>query len=308
MACPAAAAKISFKAFIMTNLLFHPITLDETEHFYHMWNLTLERAMTYSMVTLWGWRAYNELEWAFDDNLCWIRPTKFEPNLFWAPVGDWEKADWGSLLHSGMKFICVPEKLEAIWRAQLGGRIQSEEDRGQFEYVYNTSDLASLKGNRYHKKKNHLQAYRKAYGEPDYRPMSDAIIEDCLALQDTWCQWNDCAAEETLAAENYSLNLLLTHYDRFRYLCGGALYINDEIVAFSIGEKLDDETMGVHYEKGMSSVRGVYQAINWAFVTSECSDVAYVNRAEDMDDEGLRQAKLSYHPSSFLKKYTVVIA
>ncbi len=288
--------------------LFHPVSLEETDLFYPYWDKTKERAMTYSMVTLWGWKHYNDLEWAFDKDLCWIRPTKFEPDLYWAPVGDWQAADWERDLEKGMRFICVPESLAKLWADRLGDRIHIEEDRGQFEYIYRTEDLANLSGNRYHKKKNHLSAYKKAFGEPDYRPISDSIIEDCLALQDTWCQWNDCAGSETLAGENYSLNLLLSHFNKFRNLCGGALYINDEIVAFSIGERLDDATMGVHYEKGMSSIRGVYQAMNWAFVNNECRGIPYINRAEDMDDDGLRQAKLSYHPACFLKKYTVTIS
>lgn len=291
----------------MNTQLFHPVSLEETNMYYPLWEKTPERAMTYSMVTLWGWKAYNGLEWAFDEGLCWIRPTKFEPNLYWAPVGDWAATDWESILEPGMQFICVPAALESLWRERLGSRIESREERGQFEYIYRTSDLATLSGNRYHKKKNHLSAYKKAYGEPDYRPISDRIIEDCLALQDTWCQWNDCAGSETLAGENFALNQLLSHFSSFQSLCGGALYINDEIVAFSIGERLDSLTMGVHYEKGMSGIRGVYQAINWAFVNNECQDIPYVNRAEDMDDDGLRQAKLSYHPADFLKQHTVTI-
>ncbi len=287
---------------------FHPVSLEEADRFYELWDATPQRSIDYSLVNLWGWQPQYGLQWAFAEGLCWIRQTSPCLPVLWAPVGDWKGADWDRLLEPGMDLIRVPERLEALWSGLLPGRVRSESARGQWEYLYDRKDLAELPGNRYHKKKNHLSAFVKANGEPDYRPFDERVLEDCLALQDTWCQWHDCEHSPSLLSENDAINRVLSRLQAFRGLKGGALYVKDEIVAFTLGERLDERTMGVHYEKGLNSVRGVYQTINAVFCRRDCAEVALVNRAQDLDEAGLRQAKESYLPSSFLMKHSVSIS
>ena len=290
------------------DLDFSPVTLDEAERFYSYWQKTPQRSIDYSLVNLWGWQQHYGLEWCFTEHLCWIRQTWPCFTAYWAPVGDWHAVDWAACLAQGpVSFIRVPEALEELWQEQLPGRISSAPARGQWEYLYAQSDLVRLPGNRFHKKKNHVSGFIRTYGEPDYHPLDDRMAEDCLALQDTWCQWHDCDHSPSLTAENDAINRVLSHYNTFHNLCGGSLYIGKDIVAFSIGERLDEQTMGVHYEKGLNDIRGVYQTINNVFCKNACTDVQWINRAQDLDEEGLRLAKESYHPAGFLHKFTVTL-
>ena len=41
------------------------------------------------------------------------------------------------------------------------------------------------------------------------------------------------------------------------------------------------------------------------FLAHSAPDFALVNREQDLNDEGLRKAKLSYHPVDFISKYRV---
>jgi hypothetical protein len=86
---------------------------------------------------------------------------------------------------------------------------------------------------------------------------------------------------------------------------GGVLMVDDLIVAYTIAEKLDEDTVVVHYEKGCPDYKGVYQAINQMFLENLDGNFKWVNREQDLGEEGLRQAKLSYNPVGFLKKYRV---
>ena len=58
----------------------------------------------------------------------------------------------------------------------------------------------------------------------------------------------------------------------------------------------------VHIEKAFADVQGAYPMINQQFLLHEASQYKYVNREDDTGDEGLRKAKLSYHPVFFVQK------
>jgi hypothetical protein len=65
--------------------------------------------------------------------------------------------------------------------------------------------------------------------------------------------------------------------------------------------------MVIHFEKGCPDYKGSYQAINKLFLENDDSTCEMVNREQDLGDEGLRKAKLSYHPVGYVKKYEVIL-
>ena len=83
------------------------------------------------------------------------------------------------------------------------------------------------------------------------------------------------------------------------------IYVDGALEAFSIGEKLKPNMALIHIEKANPEIRGLYPYINQKFLVDEFPDVEFVNREEDLGIEGLRKAKLSYHPVRFAEKYTV---
>lgn len=85
-------------------------------------------------------------------------------------------------------------------------------------------------------------------------------------------------------------------------MIGGALRVRGEIIAITLGEPLTADTFVVHFEKAYAEIQGAYPMINREFVKHELSGYTYVNREEDLGVEGLRKAKLSYHPEIILNK------
>ncbi len=296
---------------------FVPLTLEHKHAYAKLWEACPEPSMDYTFVNLWGWQEFYDLSCCIQDDLCWLK-SGIEQNLhadfpvYRAPVGNWHTIDWQTenMLKNGAVLTRVPESLVLLLEQALPGRVQREESRGQWEYLYDKEDLALLSGNKYHKKRNHVNSFKKHYGDVDYRQVEAdncSILEDILALQDEWCQWHECAGSETLQAENAAINQVLSHWGEFPCLVGGAIYVENALAAFSVGEKLGHGVLGVHFEKGRSGIRGVYQTMNTYFVQKAGADCTLINREQDLDEEGLRKAKLSYLPKDFLRKYILTI-
>lgn len=286
---------------------YHPLSLAERERYLELYAACPQHPSDTSFANLWGWAEEYGLEWAWGKRCVWIRQTKPEIK-HWAPIGPWAEVDWDNcpFIADGQEFIRVPEQLALYWQERLGDRVTLAEDRDNWDYLYDVDALSTLKGNKYHKKKNHLNGFKKAY-DFQYLSMNPDCVEEALALEAAWRQWHDTPNCHALVAENTAIERVLTHWDELPGLMGGALHVGGAMVAFTVAEPLDDETLVIHFEKGMAGMRGVYQAINQMFLEHDANGYKIVNREQDLGEEGLRKAKLSYHPVDFLKKHHAVI-
>ena len=84
------------------------------------------------------------------------------------------------------------------------------------------------------------------------------------------------------------------------------VYVDGQLEAFTIGSLNELENMAViHIEKANPEIKGLYQFINQQFLVQEFPNVTLVNREDDLGQEGLRHAKMSYNPCGFARKYLV---
>lgn len=292
----------------MLNSTYSPISLDGMELYLKLLSLNKTQASDYSFANIWGWAPHYDLEWRFDGTLCWIRQNRPEP-CYWAPVGPWDQVrDWKDCpeVRSGAKFIRLPNVLCEQWSIALEDGVIVEETRGQWDYLYRSSELATLSGNRFHKKKNLLKQFQKLYNY-EYRSLAINCVETVLNMQTEWCRWRDCESSEALLAENDAVARVLAHWKDIPGLCGGIIRIDGVPVAYTLAEPLNNDTLIIHFEKAANGIKGAYQAINYLFCNDVGVNYTYVNREQDLDDEGLRQAKLSYNPVDFSKKCSAVI-
>lgn len=179
----------------------------------------------------------------------------------------------------------------------------AELDRDQSDYVYAAQDLIKLSGKLFHKKKNHLNKFLKNV-QFNYKPLDQETIECVLEMQESWCQLRDCRQDESLINEDRAIFEALTHFGHLGY-AGGAIVINEEVEAFSLGERLNQDTAVIHIEKANPEIPGLYAAINQMFAANAWFEMSYINREQDLGVAGLRKAKESYHPHHMVDKYVV---
>jgi hypothetical protein len=292
------------------SLTFEPISLERQEDYLETLSRCPQIASDYSFLNLWAWSPEYELSWAWDGDLIWIRQNRPE-NFLWAPVGAWDTVDWPARFHDNRMvqpvFTRVPEMLANLWRKRLPQQAKIEDERGNWDYLYNVTDLIELQGNRYHKKKNLLNQFNRSYSS-NYLPFGAQLVKQAMAMQTDWCTWRDCESSDILSSENRAIFRVLTEWRKLAGLFGGALMVDGSMVAYTLAESLTRDMLVIHFEKGDTQYKGIYQAINQQFLANSASDYAIVNREQDLNDEGLRKAKLSYHPIDYLQKYRVTFA
>ncbi len=187
----------------------------------------------------------------------------------------------------------LPEDVEFLER-EFPDTFDFRENRDSADYIYLTEDLAELKGKKYHSKRNHIRFFEKTYNWT-YETLTEKNLSDCIRMTEKWIEENEEKIEDGVDAE---LDVIKRAFDYFTVLgfTGGVIRVDGEVVAWTLGEKLSEDTFCTHFEKAFSSYRGAYPMINREFARNELLSYTFVNREEDMGLEGLRKAKLSYKP------------
>lgn len=187
------------------------------------------------------------------------------------------------------------------------GRFVFQLDRDGSDYIYNAEDLIRLSGRKFHGKRNHLAQFDREYNW-SYEDITHENMDDCREVARRWCEANGGCdkMEEGAGNERCALRKAFKYYDELE-LGGGLIRIDGKAVAFTIGEEINPSTYLLHFEKALDGYNGLYAAINHEYASRHLTGYRYINREEDMGLEGLRRAKLSYHPALLLEKYLVTL-
>lgn len=178
-----------------------------------------------------------------------------------------------------------------------------EHDRDNSDYVYLASDLIHLNGRKYDGKRNHVNRFKSLY-EYEYEDVTEQNAVECIEFTERWCRERSCRKIKGMRLEQLAMNEMLENFASLG-ICGGVIRINGEIVAYTLGEALNPQTLVVHAEKADQKIEGIYQMINNEFCIHEAVNYEYVNREQDLGVPGLRKAKKSYHPVKMVDAYTI---
>lgn len=263
---------------------------------------------------LYLWKHLEPMEYMISDGVVILKSGT--PKFFFRfPMGPEEKIPEAlAAMEKYAEENGQPLKLRLVTREQFEiidrlcpGRYHYEPTRDFWDYVYDTEKLTNLSGRKYHGKKNHINKFLREYQDWSYEPISDDNIEECFQMGLKWRALNDC---DELYEKRIEMCVALNSLRLMKELDlkGALLRVDGKAAAYTIGEKVSEDTFVVHIEKALPDVEGAYTVINQQFVEHEMGGIPYVNREDDTGDEGLREAKESYHPVMMIEKGEVTLA
>lgn len=260
----------------------------------------------FSFTNLFLWSRGEGLEYKIENNVLVIRGYYEGKTYYFMPVPKEETEENIAAMKQEIDNI-LEEKVflgyfSEYWMNRLQEDYQFVEDRDSFDYVYSVEDLAFLKGRKYAKKKNRISQFKRKYLDFSFEEITEKNLEEVKEFQRQWCFCRECEKEEVLRNENMGIEALLEHFQELE-LKGSILKLGNDIIGFTLGEALNEEYGLIHIEKAIADYAGSYQVINSLFLQQHFTQYQYVNREDDFGDEGLREAKESYHPVFLLKKY-----
>lgn len=219
-----------------------------------------------------------------------------------------ELIQWAEERGQKFYFYGVTTEMFAKLEEWFPGKFQCEYQRDDADYVYEAESLATLSGKKLHGKRNHINKFKKTFeGRWQYEKLTKEQVDECLQMALRWRKENGCDKDPQKKSEICVALNSLRLLDEL-HLVGGLLRLDGEVVAFTLGEPVNEDTFIVHIEKAYAEIDGAYPMINQQFVEHELlGKYKYVNREEDVGVEGLRKAKLSYRPAFLIEKGYVTL-
>ncbi len=196
----------------------------------------------------------------------------------------------------------LPENL-AVFDEYFGGEFNVLSDEADFDYIYSAEKLRTLAGKKYHGKRNHLNRFYE--NDWTYSRLTEKDFDECIEFAVRSYNDNNSYDDESSVGEQYAINTFFNLFDELE-LKGGVIRIGGRVEAFTIGSRINSDTLDIHIEKANSGINGAYTAIMNEFAKDASEGFAYINREEDLGIEGLRKSKRSYYPEFQIIKNTVI--
>lgn len=263
------------------------------------------------------WATYFKYEYTIYEKTLFIKGVS-ETNLstvaFSVPIGQFDINESIRILDNyckrkNLKFIlsAVPETL--IENITLKPNYKITKLENWSDYLYDIKKISELTGKPYNKKRNHINKFLKCYPSYTYERIDTSNISLVRSFFYTFKEQQQ-KDDAIFTNELVQTEFILNNFNFFTsFFVGGLIKINNYVVAFTIGEIIND-TLYVHIEKADIEYHGIYEMINMKFASDIMASnptLKYVNREEDVGDEGLRKSKLSYHPIMLLNKYNIEV-
>ena len=200
----------------------------------------------------------------------------------------------------------LSEKMKTRLEEEFPGRFRFQENRDNADYLYEAQKMIDLPGQKLHSKRNFINRFKASYeGRWRFDLFDPEKLDELYEYEARWDRDNR-TCEGDLQAENQAIVSLLEN-GRALNVKGGVLRLDGQVIGFSLGTFISSDVFCVHIEKADWMIPGAYQVLANEVAKAFCGGVRRINREDDMGIEGLRKAKMSYHPDEIAMKYVAAL-
>ncbi|MGN0730311.1 MAG: DUF2156 domain-containing protein [Treponema sp.] len=232
---------------------------------------------------------------------------------YWFPFADSEEdavnAIYELMADKNLCFERVTQEQKVFLETHFKDLFSFEDDRGNYDYLYDIDSLCTLSGRKLSKKRNHINGFLQSYEDWNVQEINSLNIQDVLEFAGQWYQKKSGGdseiGDESLAYEKKALLQIVPQIEKIG-ADGIVLYVDGKVSAFTVGMRISETVYDTVFEKADDGIKGSYNIINREFaryLKNKYESLKFINREQDLNLPGLRQAKLSYMPCRLVEKF-----
>jgi hypothetical protein len=289
------------------------LALKDRNIFKEFFKLSFHELSVYSFENIYIWKDLFDIRWKIiEDNLCIFFQDRLSCFLYCSPLGD------------SLRVGVIDETFQIMDqtnRSRENSRIENIEEKDLVfykdlnyeytpkfnDYLYKTTDLVQLKGNKFKAKRACINYFMKNY-EFEYLPFSSRYHQECLELYDYWSRerkkrTSDYIYQGMLKDSRTCLRIIIDNYKDLNFT-GRIVKIDGCLKAFTFGFPLQKDIFCILFEITDLAIKGLSQFIFRQF-SSEVKKYKYINIMDDSGLKNLERVKLSYRPIKLVKSYII---
>lgn len=172
------------------------------------------------------------------------------------------------------------------------------------EYLHLRERHADMAGRQFSSKRNHIAQFFRRHPDAYVAPITKETLGDAYTVARSWLDGQPDEKRDYLEYEYRAIKKSGENWDRWK-MKGIVAYSDGAPVGMAIASRISEGVYDIHFEKALAEYPHV-----WSLLVREMAryleDAVWINREEDLGDEGLRKSKLSYRPDLLLQKYCAV--
>jgi uncharacterized protein len=254
----------------------------------------------YTFANVYLFREIHQYELVFNRDI-YIKGVTRDKLTYLMPTTPIKEINIGDLIDSlrGCDFIFPIQEDWRTYFPETQFEIHYLDDES--DYLYDVNKMSTFSGRKLSGRRNLLKQFQELFPSHRTVPLTGNNSTDALAVL---TEWQNITHQEEGLTDYKECHEAIILMDKLG-LSGQLTYINEKPAAFILGEELNSNTFVIHFAKGFTQFKGIYQYLYHTFANFLAKKYLMINLEQDMGAVELRHAKRAYQPDRLLPKLRI---